>query len=321
MTYAIYGEIEFPAVRNRANILIRRFSSIKIVSSWKNLTDTAEFILPRRVRDFDRFAVSDYFQDGDPVIIRFGYNGELHTEFEGYLSQISTYVPVVFTCEDEMYKLKRKSVSISRESCTLKQLLNAIAPEYEVNCDDMPVGSVRYDNKLVTEIFDDLKQKMNIYVYFRGKVLTAGITAIDEDKRVNVIIERQANDSLKDKPIGKIWVRVESAQSYSGRRKGKKKLVAVKGEKGGNTITIKQPNLTQVEIDKIAGNLYTKSKRPGLDGDLTLFGLPRIEHGMIVNIKSILYPERDGSYYVDSVEKTVSKDGIRQVGKLGDKTI
>ncbi len=321
-TYAIYGELEFPASRGRQKVLVRRFSKIKVETGWQKLTGTADITLPRRVRDFDRFAVGDVFQDGDPVIIRWGYNGNLNTEFEGYLSQVSTYVPIMLTCEDEMYKLKRKSVSVSRASCTLKQLLNAVAPEYEVKCDDMAIGSVRYDNKLITEIFDDLKSKMNIYVYFRGKVLTAGQTSIDGGKHVEITIERQAADNLKDRPIGKIWVRVDSMQSYSGKRKKgqKKKISSTKGEKGGMTITIKQPNLTQVEIDKVALDLYNKAKQPGLDGDITLFGVPRLEHGMIVDIKSILYPERNGSYYVDSVVKTIEVgQGVRQVGKLGNK--
>ena len=324
MTYAVSAEVEFPAVRDRERIIVRRVSSIKIETSWKNLTDTATVVLPRKVRDFDRMAVGDMFQDGDPIIIRYGYNGELNVEFEGYLSQVSTYVPVVLTCEDEMYKLKRKTVSVSREKCTLKQLLTAVAPGYKIQCDDMSVGSVRYDSKLVTEIFDDLKQKMQLHTYFKGKTLVCGITSIGDGSLVDVVIERQAENSLKDKSVGKIWVRVESLQHYQRKTAGKKqpkKLFATKGEKDGNKITIRQPNLTQVEIDKIADNIYTKAKQPGLDGDLILFGIPHIEHGMTAKLSSILYPERNGMYYIDSVVKELEiSKGVRQTAKLGNKT-
>ena len=318
-TYAIYGEIEFPVIRDRGKITVRKFSSVKIESSWQNLTDISMIVLPRKTKDFDRFAVGDVFQAGDPVVIRTGYNGELYAEFEGYISQVSTYVPVIITCEDEMYNLKRKSISFSRSSCTLRELLQAVAVGYEIQCDDMTIGSVRYSNKLVTEIFDDLKNKMNLYTYFRGKTLVCGRTSIDRGKYVDIIIERQAEDSLKDKPVGQILVKVESIQSYTGKKKTKK-ITAIKGEKNGNTITIKQPNLTQQEVDKIAIEVYEKAKQPGLDGELTLFGVPRTRHGMIANISSVLYPERNGSYYIDSVVKTIEKGrGYRQVIKLGGK--
>ncbi|KAA6347157.1 hypothetical protein EZS27_005326 [termite gut metagenome] len=319
MTYAMSGEIEFPAVRDRQKITIRRFSSVKIDSNRKNLTDTATIVLPRRVKDFDRFDIKNVFQTGDPVIIRLGYDGELHTEFEGYIAQVSTYVPVVIDCEDEMFQLKRKTVSISRASCSLKELLKAVAGEYPIECDEIPIGSVRYANKLVSEILDDLKEKMKLYSYFRGKTLFSG-RASNTGTRIAVVVEKQASDSLKDKNVEKVMVRVESLQWV--KKKGqKRKLIAMKGEKSGQVITIKQPNLTQIEIERIANDLYTKAKQPGLDGELTLFGVPRLEHGMIVDLSSYLYEERNGSYYIDSVVKSVEiGQGYRQVAKLGNKT-
>jgi hypothetical protein len=317
MTYAIYGEIEFPAIRNRGTVMIRRFSSVRIESNWKNLTDTATIVLPRRVKDFDYYVIGEVFQQGDPVIVRLGYDGELHTEFEGYLSRISAYVPIELTCENEMFKLKRKTVSISRASCSLKELLNEVAGSYEMECDAIPLGSVRYSNRLVSEIFDDLKEKMKIYTFFRGNRLISG-RASNTGKRVNIIVEKQASDSLKDKAIEKVMVRVESLQYY---RKGKKKkLVVEKGEKEGNTIVIKQPNLVQVEMEKIANDIYAKAKQPGLDGELTLFGIPRVEHGDVADIKSVLYDERNGAYFIDSVVKSVAVgQGYRQAARLGDK--
>jgi hypothetical protein len=318
MTYAIFGEIEFPPVRDRKKITVCRFSSLKIESNWKNLTDTATLVLPRKVRDFDYYKINEVFCQGDPVVIRLGYDGELHTEFEGYLAGVSTYVPVSLSCENEMFKLKRKTVSVSRASCSLKELLNAIAGEYRIECDEMKIGSVRYSNKLVSEILDDLKEKMKLYSYFRGKTLFCG-RASSTGTHVNITIEKQAENKLKDKNVEKVLVRVESLQFI--KKKGqKKKLIAIKGEKNGNTITIKQPNLRQIEIEKIANDLYTRAKQPGLDGELTLFGVPRVEHGMIADIKSMLYQGQNGSYYIDAVVKSIEiGQGYRQTAKLGDR--
>ena len=315
MTFAFYGEIEFPAIRNRAKITIRKFSKVKTECSWKKLTDTASVTLPRKVKDFDRYKVNDIFQAGDPVIIKLGYDGDLFEELSGYIFKITTGVPIEITLENEMYMLKRETVSISKASCTLKQLLNEIAPGYTVLCDNTAIGSVRYSKKLVSEILDDLKSKMGLYTYFRGKTLVCGRTSIDGGKRVKVVLEKQAQETLKEKNIEQVYVRLESLQRNGKMLKGEK------GEKKGNTINIKQPNLTKIEIQKIVDDTYDKATKPGLDGDLTLFGTPRLEHGMVVDLKSMLYPEKDGAYYIDSVTKTVEiGQGYRQVAKLGDKT-
>jgi len=59
-----------------------------------------------------------------------------------------------------------------------------------------------------------------------------------------------------------------------------------------------------------------------MDGDINLFGIPIIKHGMKIKLLSILYPEKDGIYYVDAVTKSLERDsGIRQKCKLGDKAV
>ena len=248
-------------------------------------------------------------------MISAGYNGEEVEEFSGYILQVSTGFPVVINCEDEMYKLKRETVNVSKRNCSLKELLSEIAKGYTVICDDAQLGSVRYSNMLVSEVLDELKQKMGFYSYFRGKTLVCGRTSIDGGKHVRVSLEKQASESLKEKSIEKIYVRVESLQ-----RDGKI-LKVDKGEKNSNGIIIKQPNLTLVEIRRIVEETYANAMKPGLDGDLTLWGIPRLEHGMIADLTSNLYPEKNGSYYIDSVKKTASPEsGYRQVAKLGNKT-
>jgi len=305
----------FPAAHGRQEINVRRLISFEINSSFKTLTGTAEITFPRNMRNFDKQKVNELFQKGDPVVISAGYNGDEYEEFNGYVLQVSTGFPIVIRCEDEMYKLKRETVSVSKRSCTLKELLSEIAKGYTVTCDDAQLGSVRYSKMLVSEVLDDLKQKMGFYTYFRGKTLVCGRTSIDGGKHVKVLLERQAGETLKEKSIEKVYVRVESLQ------KNGKLLKVDKGEKNGNGIVIKQPNLTLVEIQRIVDSTYTNAMKPGLDGDLTLWGIPRLEHGMIADLVSNLYSEKNGSYYIDSVKKTASPDGgYRQVAKLGNKT-
>lgn len=320
-TYAIYGEILFPATDSRGAIKVRRFSSVKIESSWRSLTDTAEIVLPRNIRDFNREKISEVFHEGDPVIIQYGYDGELNEEFSGYISKVPAGIPLVISCEDEMYKLKRKKASISLSNCTIKQLLQAIAPGYEVECDNSQmVGNVRFSNEPVGSILDFLK-KLNINVWFLGKTLHAFATSKSDTDPVPVVLEKTVGETLKQKAIEDVLVIVKCLVRY--KKKSHRYLRAKWGEETAGCKIEKtiSGNITITEDDlmKEAKAIYNQKKTPGLDGDITLFGKPRMQHGMKIKLSSILYPEKNGTYYVDAVTKTLSKEGIRQICKLGDK--
>lgn len=317
-TYALYGEIVFPAHKGRQGFKIRRFSEAKIESSWQSLTDTAEVILPRKVKDLNRMKVSEWFREGDPVEIYLGYNGNLELEFCGYISRVPIGIPLVINFEDEMYKLKRTTVSVSLENATLKQLLSAIAPGYTVVCDETKLlGSVRFSNMASSAILDELK-KTGIHSWFEGKALHAVNVSKGDIAPVEILLESTAGESLKQKAIEETLVVISLL------RKIGKKLKVEYGERGaGKRITreLSGINLSEAEMLAEAKKIYNESKCPGLDGDVTLFGEPRVIHGMRMKLKSVIYPEKDGMYYIDSVTKTFTEQGYRQQCKLGDKAI
>lgn len=79
-TFVMTGEVRFPANDERRGFIVRRFSEVKIETSWKSLTDTAEITLPRNVKGFK---VSELLKEGDAVEILLGYDGNLKPEFSG----------------------------------------------------------------------------------------------------------------------------------------------------------------------------------------------------------------------------------------------
>lgn len=314
----MYGEIRFPAVHGRAAFKVRRISEITIDSSWKSLTDSATIILPRRVRDFDRDNITKVFNEGDPVQVWFGYNGNLELEFEGYLTKIPVGIPLTFSCENEMYKLKRTEVSVSMQNCTLKKLLQTIAEGYEVVCDETKLlGTIRYPKQTASQILDDLK-KTGINCWFEGKVLHAFSTSKSDKEPVSVLLERTAGDSLKQKAVEATMVVISLL------RKIGKKINVEFGDKGaGKRIRRELSGITMSETEMMneAKAIYANAKMPGLDGDITLFGIPRVVHGMKMKLRSVYYPEKNGIYYIDAVTKKYNRQGIRQQCKLGDKAI
>ena len=81
------------------------------------LTDSAEIVLPRRIKYFAGKDLKELLSAGDQVKIELGYDSNLYTEFEGYISLIGWGVPVTIRCEDEMYNLKRKTSVLFRKEC------------------------------------------------------------------------------------------------------------------------------------------------------------------------------------------------------------
>jgi hypothetical protein len=107
------------------------------------------------------------------------------------------------------------------------------------------------------------------------------------------------------------------------RKKGKKLKVEF-GDKGAGKRLTKELSgidISEAEMRREAEKIYNEAKQPGLDGDVTLFGVPRVQHGMKMNLNSVLYPEKDGLYYIDAVTKTYMPGEYRQSCKLGDMAV
>ena len=112
--------ITLPATDNRGELILKKIQSVRIESSWKRLTDTAEITLPRKAIHLDQGKVKvsfkqvkEWFRRGDPVLIELGYNGNYEIEFAGYITHVSADIPIKIKLEDEMYQLKKLPVHIS----------------------------------------------------------------------------------------------------------------------------------------------------------------------------------------------------------------
>lgn len=316
-TLIMASEILFPESRGRVGFSIRRVSEIHTEKSWQEFTGIAEIIIPRNIRDFKKIETDKLFEIGDPVTIKFGYGaGELLTEFEGYISDIADGVPYRLKLEDEMFKLKRGQISVSKKDITLKQLLETIAPGYETVCPDVPLGTVRYTEVAPVAILENLKKELGIYTYFVDKVLHSTDGNSQEGGTIKVLLEKNAvseNLNRKSKAEEKILVKFKSLQ-----RNGKY-ITYEEGEKTGTVQIRNWPYLTMDEIKVRVKRIVELQKTKGFDGTITLFGIPRATQGMKIDLKSLFYKNMDGLYYIDKVVKDFSPGGIRQEITIGNK--
>ena len=312
--------IRFPANDKRQEIQLNFITSVEIQSSWKMLTDTADIVFPRKLKVFNGGSLLEYFSPGDEVSIELGYNNEYNKEFEGYIQNVGRGVPVTIHCEDEMYKLKRKTVSYSKRNVTLKQLLQDLCGDYEVvtSFGETELGAVRYPNMTVSAILEDIRKKTGLYSYFKGKTLYCGNVYSDkvELPEVRIFLERNAVSQDLQQTDGDYEVTATAIL------KGGKKLEAKAGTKGAETVNLnyndKDEKVTVEVLKKFAERYYESLKKQKYKGGVELFGIPVVEHGMIINLTSDITPEMNGKYYIEKVTKAFQDNATyRQKVELG----
>lgn len=320
MSYVMCATIHFPAHRGRRALDIHRVAGVKIESSWKTLTDTAEITLPRKVADFRRQRLDELFREGDPVEIRLGYNGNLYTEFTGYLSKTATGIPVRLYCEDEMHVLKRRTVNISLSNTNLKTLLRTIAPGYTIDCyDGVTLGNVRYAGVTAAQVLEDIARTTGMRSYFDGKILRCGKVYADQAGVPAVVIHLERNavsEEINRRNNGEAKIQVKAISLL----KGGKKIEVKVGDAGGSVKQLTYTGITvKAELEKRAQEDYARIKRKGFEGKIELFGLPRVLHGQKIDLRSDLCPELAGTYYVDKVTKVFGDNATyRQQIEIGD---
>jgi hypothetical protein len=315
MTLAVTCEILFPAHKGRAALNVRRWTSIVVNQSWRTLTNTAEVKLARTASERQAQQLRETFRAGDPVSIKMGVNNKPEEEFTGYILNVGMSMPMVLTMEDEMYQLKRRRVTVVKSDMKLKELLSTIAKGYEIECVDVEIGDVRYVNQTAAQILSDLKN-IGIHSYFVGKKLVSNKYTNEKAGTVRQVVERAAGDSLQVKTVDTVKVVVKTWQKQGS------VLKAEAGEDGGTVIELERQGLSYAAAKKLAEDSLKKAKQPGLTGTINLFAIPHVEVLGKMELKSGLFPEKNGTYYIDSIQKRASVEDMTYVQSvtLGDST-
>src|SRR4051812_2015686 len=89
------------------DVYFTSITSVSIQQSVTAISTTATIVLPRFYMQLDGRFVLDYIKVGQAVAIKFGYiETGIVNEFNGYVSSISSDIPIEITC-DEMYPLRQ----------------------------------------------------------------------------------------------------------------------------------------------------------------------------------------------------------------------
>ena len=303
-------------------------TDISMRSSWKDLTQTCHIKLPRNVGNYGTGRLDTLIYRGMAVSVAFGYDGAYDFTFNGFISKIMPTIPVEIMCEDNMFKYKTLVVAPkSFVQPTVKQILdycNVSSVMPYTTLGDITITDFLIDKKMGTaaRVLQSLIVDLKLYSFIRTvngvETLIVGQPYDDTGNapQVNFAFGENIEDFGNLTYMDEADIRI-LLEAVSKRNAGKDLKVEV-GDSDGDKRTRYYFNVPDVAtLTQMANRDIAYYKYGGYRGDFKAFGIPKVNHGDIVNLSDADFSDRNGSYYVDAVWTTGGDGGIRQKIELG----
>ena len=302
------------------NYRLRLIDSVKVMRSVEQLSDTAQVVLPGTV--FNRaIEVEDYLKVGDPVEIRLGYDGELETEFKGYLKSIKTDDgSITLECEDELYQWDKavndKEYKKVKLSALLEDVASQIGSGYTVQCDfDFTYDKFNTYRAKGLDVLKKIQEETKANIWFDGQTLHVQ-SQYAQASGQTVMFDFAKNIESSDLKYRKASDRnVEVEVSFTN-EKGEIKTKKY-GNPGGLSIKKEAFGVPEDGLQAIAENEYNLWCYDGYEGSFTGWLVPFVKPTDAVSLHDADYEYKDGTYYVIGTELSFSKDGGKRTLKLG----
>jgi hypothetical protein len=260
---------------------------------------------------------------GDPVSITLGYHTKDRDfeaeEFKGYVRRINPTIPLEVECEDNNFLLRKKNINKSWKSTTLKDVLKEIVSGTGISLiNDLPdiaLSPFYLRNTDGAFALQKLADEYGLTIYFLNDgALYAGLaytrnageeTLIINGDEVNVVDA----DDLKFRKAEDVKLKIK-AISFRG---DNSKIETELGDEDGTLRTLNFYNIDNMaELKEMARQEIDKYKFDGYEGSVECFLIPFIYPGYKVNLTDETFPDRAGSYFVESTKVTAGDNGIRR---------
>ncbi len=311
--------------------------------SLHSYEDTAKITIPsiglvkyKNQDDPVREVMGKLFNDGDKVTIQLGYNGELQEEFRGFVKRRSLEMPLIIECEGYSWQMRRNKISGTWKSISVSDLLKkAIAGTdiKQVICThDTELGNVGLKDVSGVEILDFIKKETDgcLTIFFiQPDVLWCGLTYTpysDGSDAFNqgIVSYRLGFNVVKDNGLKERVIEDNPAIVHYNKTLAKGQRISGtsadpllpqfrKHRKTLNRI------IASTELKALAQEKQFALNYTGYEGKITAFLVPYCLPGYKANVYDSRYPERDGTYIVDSVEVKFGVNGARRIVEIGPK--
>jgi hypothetical protein len=310
---------------------------VRVRRSLNNYTETATIKIPTSARLRQAPGVSTTVQTAEaiqakmPVTIRLGYDGDLRTEFEGFVGRVNFASPVEIECEGYFQPLKYTSYEQNFEDVKLEALLEYLLSKipkdlgYFLSPDipDAPLGRFYCDNRTGTEILDELA-KDGFAVYFRGKTLFAGLqyTSVFDTVKYRLGWNVIKDNELKFRRQEDVRVRINAIYIKPDNTRISTSVGPARGAERTmyfTNISAKEDAAIRTELKARAENELQKISYDGYEGKITTFLKPFALQGDTAELEDPVYPERNGNYVIEATEVRFGMNGARRQLNLGIK--
>jgi hypothetical protein len=319
-----------------SDITIGEYTKVKPSKvTWKtdvnSFTDTCTIDLPRiTYLKTEKTVTQDgqepnerkeyVFKENDKISISLGYDGNNTKRFEGFIKRVNMAIPVQIECEGYSYLLYDVIFNKSYSAVTVKQLLTDLCAGTEIvlsaDMPNIPLTNVRFKNATGIQVLEWLKKEVRLAVYFNFNELYVGTLFGSKGKTVkfklgwNTVKEDDFKKRLVDKNVRVVIQEKDS--------KGEVKRSKSDVQKYSNEQLLKiKAGIPADLLKQIANRLQTKSNYNGYEGNITAFLEPAVNKGDIAQIDGFKYPEKSGSFFIESVSGEFGTRGGRQTIQLG----
>ncbi|RWX00911.1 hypothetical protein [Flavobacterium cerinum] len=292
----------------------------EIDCSVDNLADVATIVLPEAfMNEVILKDIESKIGRGSEVIIRLGYDGNLETEFTGYVQDIRTNDSTLkILCEDALYLFRKTVKDVVMKPTSIKKiaqsLVSQIDASFTVSCDyDINYEKFTIHQATAYDVLKKLQEetKANIYFDTAKKVLHIHPPYIEKggETKYNLHLNvEQSSLEYKRAVDKKIEITVESTDLN-----GKVTSVTT-GATGGDKTTLKVGPMSKADMLKIAESALKKNSFDGYAGSFDTWLIPVVRPTYTAEIEDYDYEYKTGRYYVVSVKTAFSPSGgIRTV--------
>jgi len=325
-----------------------RFSGVcevQIRRGLHSIADSATIKIPSIARivtegkaEPGNVVTGNQFSDGDPVTIKLGYNGDLQTEFRGFVKRRNLNMPLEVECEGFSWLLRRNTINKFWSTIKVKDLLteavSGIESNYkiEVQCDvDYDLGNVIANNTSGFDIINNLSKYTDGCLscfFIQPDILWCGLIYSSYANGVDVINKGLVNYRLgynvvKDNSLIERLTENDPTEVRYSKKSSSGVVISQTSDVFKNFGCVHSRILNQIKdatvLKELANEKAYQINYSGYEGAITSFLQPYSSPGCKAFIADDRYPERNGMYLTEGVEVKFGINGAQRIVEIGPK--
>lgn len=313
------------------NIVLQSTNLVEIEENVRDLDGKCTIVLPRNLVAKDGKGVTDYIKRKDKVKVELGYNGYLHTEFEGYVDVIGGETPLRIECDNMWFPHKQNNLLKSFKDASLKEVLEFAFPGYTIDCPDTQLGKFLIQNTSSYGVLKGLKDTVGFYAKLdeeKKKITGFYPFSVTEYTTHTYVFGTHNKDKINELKIQGLSCNVKKNNLKFIRKDALKIALTAKAlQRDGKTLKVVVGSTesdaekrtrnygyeikTEAELKAVAEKDLKKWSYDGYQGNLIGFGVPRTHAGDTIKIVDPDNEEREGKYLIDKVKITYSADNAQ----------